>query len=398
MNKELTRYTSSYAKVRNSLAISFILFNSLFLFPSIARAENGLKAEVYNVLGQNNAPVLPANAQPILVTQVPNVDFDWGGGQILDSGRYEDVIVKLTGNFTPISTGTTYITAPADDGVRLYLDGQLYINDWYDKGGGGSTADVPTTQAVPMVIEMWYYENGGGANVKLLWFTDNGWEVIPSSAFLEPLPVSPIPEPVVPEEPVPVEPVQPEPEPLPEPEPEPVPVLPEPEVIPVPEPAPVPQPVPVPQPELPPAVEPEPIEPEPPLPPEPEPEPEPQPAEPEVPEEAPIVEPQPEPELSPEPAPEPQEHEESVTLDNGVVLTQEQAVAVALLQNPAELLATMFTDPSAALAAFAQVGADMSPEVREKSEKVVVSAIIAGGIATQAAAGAAATAAYRRKP
>jgi len=80
------------------------------------------------------------------------------------------------------------------------------------------------------------------------------------------------------------------------------------------------------------------------------------------------------------------------------VLTQEQAVAVALLQNPAELLATMFTDPSAALAAFAQVGADMSPEVREKSEKVVVSAIIAGGIATQAAAGAAATAAYRRKP
>jgi len=388
------------SKVRNSLAISFILFNSLFLFPAIARAEDGLTAEVYNVLGQNNAPVLPANAQPILVTQVPNVDFNWGSGQVLNSGRSEDVIVKLTGNFTPIKTGTTYITAPADDGVRLYLDGQLYINDWYDKGGGGSTADIPTTQAVPMIIEMWYYENGGGANVSLMWFTDTGWEVIPSSAFLEPLPVSPTPEPVVPEEPAPVEPVEPEPEPLPEPEPEPepVPVLPEPEVIPAPEPEPAPQPVPVPQPELPPAVEPEPIEPEPPLPPEPEPEPEPQPAEPEVPEEAPIVEPQPEPELPPEPAPEPQEHEESVTLDNGVVLTQEQAVAVALLQNPAELLATMFTDPSAALAAFAQVGADMSPEVREKSEKVVVSAIIAGGIATQAAAGAAATAAYRRKP
>jgi hypothetical protein len=359
----------------------------LFLFPSIARAEDGLTAEVYNVLGQNNAPVLPANAQPILVTQVPNVDFDWGGGQVLNSGRSEDVIVKLTGNFTPITTGTTYITAPADDGVRLYLDGQLYINDWYDKGGGGSTADVPTTQAVPMVIEMWYYENGGGANVKLLWFTDTGWEVIPSSAFIEPVPVVvPEPEPIVnptPEpEPVPVEPV-----PVPV---EPEPVAPEPEVIPVPEPQPAPQPAPVQQPieppaEEPPAVEPEPEPiPEPPLPPEPEPEPEPEPAEPPVPEEAPPVE--------PEPTPEP-EHEESVTLDNGVVLTAQQAVAVALLENPVELLQEIFTNPGAALEALSQVGADMSPEVRERSEKVVVAAVIVGNIASAASA-----AAYRRKP
>jgi len=79
LKKESTRYTSSFARrLRNSLAVTFLLFNGLFLFPSIARAEDGLTAEVYNVLGQNNAPVLPANAQPILVTQVPNVDFDWG--------------------------------------------------------------------------------------------------------------------------------------------------------------------------------------------------------------------------------------------------------------------------------------------------------------------------------
>jgi hypothetical protein len=81
-----------------------------------------------------------------------------------------------------------------------------------------------------------------------------------------------------------------------------------------------------------------------------------------------------------------------------VVITAEQAIAVALLQDPAALLQEMFTDPSAALAALGSVGADLPPEVRERAEEVVVSAIIAGGIATQAAAGAAATAAYRRKP
>jgi hypothetical protein len=79
-------------------------------------------------------------------------------------------------------------------------------------------------------------------------------------------------------------------------------------------------------------------------------------------------------------------------------VTAEVAIAVALLQDPAALLQELFTDPGAALAAIGNVGADLPPEVRETAEDVVVSAIIAGGIATQAAAGAAATAAYRRKP
>ena len=48
-----------------------------------------------------------------------------------------------------------------------------------------------------------------------------------------------------------------------------------------------------------------------------------------------------------------------------------------------------------------ETGADMSPEVRETSEKVVVAAVIVGQIATQSAVAAAASAAsttYRRKP
>jgi hypothetical protein len=86
--------------------------------------------------------------------------------------------------------------------------------------------------------------------------------------------------------------------------------------------------------------------------------------------------------------------DESVTLDNGVVLTQEQALAVSLLQDPIALLQELFTNPGAVLAALSHVGSDMSPEVREESEKILLSAIIASGIATQAAA----SAAYRRKP
>jgi hypothetical protein len=160
-------------------------------------------------------------------------------------------------------------------------------------------------------------------------------------------------------------------------------------------------------------VQPEPARPEPvveiPLPeptPEPEPEPEPEPTPEPEPEIVVPVEPEPDPEPSVEPTPEPEEEpsvdiapeppvvsEPTVTLDNGVVLTQEQAIAVALLQDPAALLQELFTDPGAALAALGSVGADMSPEAREKSEKVVISAVIAGNIATVSAGAAA----YRRK-
>jgi hypothetical protein len=87
-----------------------------------------------------------------------------------------------------------------------------------------------------------------------------------------------------------------------------------------------------------------------------------------------------------------------VELSNGVVVTAQVAIAIELLGNPTELLATIFTDPGAALAALGSVGADLPPEVREKAEEIVVAAIIVGNIATSAAASAAAGATYRRKP
>lgn len=81
--------------------------------------------------------------------------------------------------------------------------------------------------------------------------------------------------------------------------------------------------------------------------------------------------------------------ETPVQLDNGVVLEAGTVVALQLLENPAELLSEIFTDPGQVLTALSNIGADMSEEEREESEKVIVASVIAGQAAVQAAAMAA---------
>jgi hypothetical protein len=69
-----------------------------------------------------------------------------------------------------------------------------------------------------------------------------------------------------------------------------------------------------------------------------------------------------------------------VMLENGVILTAEVADAIEIFENPGELLLTVLTDPGKALKAFANVGADMTPEQRKESQTVVVASIIVGQI------------------
>jgi hypothetical protein len=161
---------------------------SLALLPLLigldkAHATEGLTAQVYNVLGQNGSPYIPQGASPVVTTNVPNIDFQWGSGSVL-GGPSEDVIVRFTGSIRSDSTQDISFLATADDGTKLYIDGVLVANDWVDKGGGGTTtAPISFIAGVPKTIELMYYENGGGANVKLYWNQSGSMQIIPAEAF-----------------------------------------------------------------------------------------------------------------------------------------------------------------------------------------------------------------------
>ena len=82
--------------------------------------------------------------------------------------------------------------------------------------------------------------------------------------------------------------------------------------------------------------------------------------------------------------------DQPITLENGVVLTAEIADALEIFEDPAELLATVFTDPGKALKAISNVGADLPKEVRKKAQQgtvavVLVGQVIVGGVTTSLA-------------
>jgi hypothetical protein len=143
---------------------------------------DGVQVSVWNNLGFNDSPPLPTTEPTgeLIDTDIWH-DFD----QQPLFNLYEDFIVRFQSNITTDIDAQVRFYAPADDGVQLFINNQQVINDWFDKGGGGSISEpVQFTAGVSQPITLWFYENGGGAWVQLYWrINDDDWQPVPASAF-----------------------------------------------------------------------------------------------------------------------------------------------------------------------------------------------------------------------
>lgn len=68
--------------------------------------------------------------------------------------------------------------------------------------------------------------------------------------------------------------------------------------------------------------------------------------------------------------------DQPVMIENGVILTAEVADALQTFENIDLFLAAVITDPGKLIKAFANVGADMTPEKRKESQQVTISVIV----------------------
>jgi len=140
------------------------------------RVTRGLHAEYYPGQRLEGKPIERLDATP---------DFRWDGANPpipVPKGVYS---VRWTAKVTPTVSGRTTLHARYDDGIRVWWDGKLVIDDWngrYVVVDRSSAVDLEAGRAYDLKIE---YFNGGGRGVMQLFWSCPGRpeEILPLSAL-----------------------------------------------------------------------------------------------------------------------------------------------------------------------------------------------------------------------
>ena len=128
---------------------------------------SNIPGTIYNWRGEyfNNTHL---GGTPVLLRDDREINFDWGGAApewgVVSADQFS---VRWTQN-VPLNAGRYRFTTTTDDGVRLWVNDQLILDEWYDQASQQHSAEIDLPGgSVP--IKMEYYENSGGALARLSW-------------------------------------------------------------------------------------------------------------------------------------------------------------------------------------------------------------------------------------
>jgi len=100
----------------------------------------------------------------------PMVNFEWGGGSPWPQFGADTFSVRWIGQVQALESGTYFFRTHTDDGVRLWINGNLVINNWTDHPGTDNTSQgITLTAGARYDLRLEYYEAGGGAVMRLGW-------------------------------------------------------------------------------------------------------------------------------------------------------------------------------------------------------------------------------------
>ncbi|MBL7188297.1 MAG: carbohydrate binding domain-containing protein [Phycisphaerae bacterium] len=152
---------------------------------TVAREGGGLKAEYFD--NRNLA------GEPILTRVDPQIDFDWGNGDVPGENSPDTTIpvdefsARWSGELEVDITDAYTFTIGANNGFRLFLDGELII-DYWDGAGTGRSDPIELVAGTSHSVRMEYYESVAGANAQLSWAGSvRDEQVIPQAALSLPV-------------------------------------------------------------------------------------------------------------------------------------------------------------------------------------------------------------------
>lgn len=123
------------------------------------------------LLGQYYSAPTPDFVTPLLVSQVdPTINFNWGGGNPHPDFLGDDYFhIRWTGEVQPLFSETYTFYVVSDDGIRLWVNDQLIIDQWVPQPPTETSGQIQLEEGQRYAIKLEYFEEGGGAMVQLWW-------------------------------------------------------------------------------------------------------------------------------------------------------------------------------------------------------------------------------------
>ncbi len=141
--------------------------------PTPPAAGNGLRADYFDDIDLTD---------PALARVDASVNFDWGTGSP-DSGIGPNTFsVRWTGQVMPQYTETYTFYTVSDDGIRLWVNDKLLIDDWTEHSATENSGSIALQAGQKYSIKLEYFEKTGNASVKLSWSSaSRSRQIIPDS-------------------------------------------------------------------------------------------------------------------------------------------------------------------------------------------------------------------------
>jgi glucose/arabinose dehydrogenase len=107
------------------------------------------------------------SGSPVATDCVTAINYDWGLGSPVAPVNADNFSARFTTTQT-FAAGTYKFTLTGDDGIRLYIDGTLFLSGWKDQGTTTYTKNkILTTGNHTIKVE--YYDSGYNAVAKASW-------------------------------------------------------------------------------------------------------------------------------------------------------------------------------------------------------------------------------------
>jgi hypothetical protein len=140
-------------------------------------AGSGLMAEYFTNISLSGTPAI--------VRTDANINFNWSTGSPGSGVSSDNFGVHWEGEVKATTAGTYNFRTISDDGVRLWINGNLVINNWTDHSQTTNTSgNITLAAGEKATIVLEYYEKTGSSIMQLQWKTPTSgttYSAIPQS-------------------------------------------------------------------------------------------------------------------------------------------------------------------------------------------------------------------------